>query len=494
MKDRIVAFFSGESELPRWFRWLPLGLLVLIPLYMHAARGHTATWNHDLYQNDQKVYLRIAQKLKTTDYEYFTPRQRTPGFSYVLAPFWKDDYLHQEKRSRVSEVWFEKGKQVNIWLSTILLIGLYFFFHATTGGAIPAMMATLASGFLLYVFRAGYTQPELLYWSLNVVAYYLLMRMLWAPTWKVAITGGFVSGVAFFVKAGTQPLLLLFVVSFGVKLLWDWLYHKRRPQLVTILQGATVPLVFATVLAPYLHGTYKVFGDPFYSTYSKYIMWVKAGDDSFKHEMYAIMNAGAADHPITEQDFQKTWNDNIEMMKEKSPDLWKTLSAQPTPDLPTLERYLRDHTAAEIIARPIDGLVTNHKRIQKYYTSAYSFLGLCLCAAGILTLFNYQNMWKLVCGNLPVVFYITGFFTGYLVLYGWYDGLRIGARLILSLYVPAIFSLIWFLSRKDNKIVIKIGKGGIDLQRVLFTLLFIALAVKVVAVLTGELYAEYSGA
>lgn len=485
MMKRVLAFFSGENRTPRWLRWLPLLLLALAPLYMHAARGHTETFNHVVTDNDQKVYLRIAQKLKLTDYEYFTPRQRTPGFSYLISPFWKAEYSEGKKTSSVSDLWFETGKQINIRLSLILLTALSVFFYYTIGGAIPAMMATLASGFLLYVFRAGYTQPELLYWTLNVIAYYLLMRMLWAPTWGLAVAGGLVSAAAYFVKAGTQPLLLLFVVSYGVKLVWDWIYKKKRPAISTVLKGALVPVIFTIALFPYLRGSFKEFGDPFYSTYSKYIMWVWAGEDGSddeddsKNEMYAIMNAGAADHKITEADFQKAW---------------KKLSAEPPPEIPTFGRYLRQHTTGEIAKRPIDGLVRNHKRLEKYYPSAYLFLQWLLWSALLIIVLNFRKLRPLARENLPVLFYVAGFFIGYLILYGWYDGLRIGARLILSLYVPAVFTLIWFLWKYAADTMVTIKGQRINVHRCLFSILAIVLTCKIFIVLTSELYANFSGA
>lgn len=470
---------KGDGKGPRWLRWLPLALLALIPLYLTAARGHTATFNHDDYQNDQKVYLRIAQKLKASDYEHFTPRQRTPGFSYVLSAFWKPEYVENDELSNVSETWFERGKQINIVLSVFLLAGLCVFFQRTLGGTVPALLATLACGFLLYVFRAGYTQPELLYWSLNVVAYYLLMRMLWAPGWGLAVAGGAVSAAAYFVKAGTQPLMLLFVVSYALKLAWDWWRQKKRPKLSALLQGAVVPAVFVALLAPYLMGSYRVFGNPFYSTYSKHIMWVRAGKDSFKNDMYAVMNAGAADRPITQEDFDAAW---------------KKLSDKPPPEIPTLGRYLRTHTAGEIIARPFEGLVTNHKRMQKYYPSAYLFLQWLLWTALVVAALNARKLWPQIRSHLPVVFYVTGFFAGYLVLYGWYDGLRIGARLILSLYVPAVFTLIWFIAAQTRGLVLRAGRFELNVRNIAFAMLAVVLVVKIVTVLTGELYANYSGA
>jgi hypothetical protein len=469
---------NGESKPSRWLCLLPLLLLAMVPLYLYAARAHTAKFNHDHFQNDQKVYLRVAQKLKVTDYKHFTSRQRTPGYPYLLSTAWNESY-RPDKMSKVNPEWFERAKQFNINLSVYLLIALAVFFYFTIGGAIPSMLATSASGFLLYIFRAGYTQPELLYWTFNVIAYYLLMRMLWSPTWGLAIVSGAITAAAFFIKAGTQPLMILFVVSYAVKLLWDWIYNKRKPTVTLILKGALVPVVFIAVMAPYLYGTYKVFGNPFYSTYSKYIMWVRYGENEYKTEMYAVMNAGAADRPLTKEAFN---------------DAWGKLSKDPPPEIPTFSRYAKEYSLRDFIKRPIDGIVTNQKRIQKYYSGAYSFLYWLILAAIAVGLLNFRRLWALTLEHLPVLFYITGFFLGYLALYGWYDGLRIGARLMLSLYVPALFTVIWFISKYSQGLNINIKSYSINVRNCLLAVFSIFLIIRVIAVFTGELYLNYTGA
>ena len=467
-----------KSKPGRWLCLLPLLLLAMIPLYLYAARAHTAKFNHDYFQNDQKVYLRMAQKLKSTHYTYFTSRQRTPGYPYLLSTIWDESY-RPDKGAKVNSDWFERAKQFNINLSVYLLIALAVFFYFTVGGAIPSMLATSACAFLLYVFRAGYTQPELLYWTFNVVAYYLLMRMLWAPAWGLAIAGGAITALAYFVKAGTQPLMILFVVSYAFKLLWDWMYNKQRPSASLILKGALVPVVFMAVLAPYLYGTYKVFGNPFYSTYSEHLMWVRYGEDSYKTEMYAVMDAGAADKPLTEEAFQEAWG---------------KLSKDPPPEIPTFSRYAKEQSLGDFIQRPIDGIITNEKRIKEHYPSVYEFLEWLIMTAIAIALLNIRQLWAHSLKYLPVVIYVTGFFAGYLLLYGWYDGLRIGARLMLSLYVPAVFTFIWFISRYSQGLSINLKNYSIDIRNCVLAILAIVLTIRVVVVFTSELYLLYSGA
>ncbi len=471
-------------------RWLPLGLLLLVPLYLYAARSHSEKFNTDLYQNDQKVYLRLAEQIKKKGTDYFTPRQRTPGFSYLLAPFWDENLAAEGKKSAVGEPWFERAKQINITLSVVLLAGLWFFFRRTTG-VVEAVLLTSGTGFLLYVFRAGYVQPELLYWTLNLVAFYLLARMLVSPGWLLAVIGGAVSGIAFFVKAGTQPLMLLFVVSFAIKIIWDRIHHKKPFAWQTIAQGVVVPLVFVLVLSPYLHGSYKAFGSPFYSTYSKYIMWVRVGD---KDEMYAIMRAGAAVHPITEEDFQREY---AKLKQEKG---------EPVAEqrIPTVSRYLDEHSLGEILGRPLDGIHKNHRRMERYYRSAYVLLKICFVLAVILAVWKWEAARRnpirgpspgaTAVKHLPVTLYVLGFFTGYLLLYGWYDGLKIGVRLMLSLYVPALFVLAALIRRFSDGLTITVKGHTLYVRKIVNAVLLVLIVVLSHGVLTDKLYKYYSGA
>ena len=175
-------------------------------------------------------------------------------------------------------------------------------FYARTLSATYAAVALTITAFTIYMFRAGYTQPELLYWTLNSILYFLLWRFLLKPGWLLGAICGFLAAVAFFVKAGTLPLIYLFVAAFGFKMAWEWLVLKKGWSWKTCAQGALVPALFFLTLSPYFLHSWKTFGSPTYSAYSKYIMW---GED--KDEMWAINTARAAEHPVTDGDFQREY-------------------------------------------------------------------------------------------------------------------------------------------------------------------------------------------
>ena len=496
----MLDYFTSEEE-PRWTRWLLLLFIPLGALYLIGAKGNSETFNTSrdaMYANDQKVYLRLAQDLKQSGWSLVTPRHRTPGYPYVISPFFSDDLAVEDgSKDPVSLAWFERARTVSIGLSVVCLIALYFFFRRVFP-LVESSLLVASIACLLYVFRAGYTQPELLYWTLNLVLFFLLMRMLLLPSWRLAAVAGALSAPTFLVKAGTQPLLLLFVVSFGLKLLWDRFAAGTswRETGVRLAQGALVPVLFIVCLLPYLINSNRVYGEPFYSIYSKYLMWtlpeVEKNDKLYvdKLKTWAVQNAGAGAGVISVDDYRA----KLKILKRKA--------GQPyvEPDgLPSLGRYFEKQSFAEIVARPKQGIRSTWKRMEKYYPSSWQFLKTVLWIALALALISWRWSLQGLKRHGYVAFYAVGFFVGYLILYGWYDALRIGPRLMLGLYTPALLlgMLVIYLAGRE------LSLKGVRLGRVVNLALLVLLSVTAVKILgdknsdvseeRSELYRYFSG-
>ncbi|MEM9480041.1 MAG: hypothetical protein AAGA58_10350 [Verrucomicrobiota bacterium] len=497
----LLRYFTTPDDPPH-LKWILLGFLALIPLYLSAVAAHGEKWNHGgplkpgdpetYYLNDQKVYLRAASKIHEIGLDFVAPRQRTLGYSYVLAAFY-DSSLDPETREKpISLEWFAKAKNVNAWLSVFLLIALGVFFARTLSFGFAATAITVTA-FLLYIFRASYTQPELLYWTLNSILFYLLWMMLREPRWWLGIAAGVLAAAAFFVKAGTLPLIYLFIAAFGFKMVWDWLILKRGWSWKTVLRGALVPVVFVVTLFPYLQHSWKTFGSPFYSTYSKHIMWSEDKD-----EMYAVMTAGAAEKLITDAEFQTEYRNHYQ---KRYPDA--DPSTVPVRPVPSAKRYFADNSLAEAKVRLDDGFESNRSRMKKYYPSAWKFLErsfngtivLVAIAAIGFSIGARKRLGRTILEGIPIFLYVLGFFTGYLILYAWYNELGIGVRLMLSLYVPFIFTVLWVGDRLGKSLKIPLpGGGGVYLVKVLPLILLAYAATKAHRVFTSELYVNYSGA
>ena len=396
----------------------------------------------------------------------------------------------------------------------------------------------MASGLLLFVYKAGYVQPELSYWVLNTILFVLMGRMLLKPGWRLATTCGVLSALTYFVKAGTQPLLFLFFVTWSIKVLWDYFSYRRRKgrglldegeeapkNLRAIGQGALVIALFFVLLVPYLLATQKTFGKPFYSVYTEYMMWLplEEGEDYFidKDYMWAFYGAGARERLITVDEFNTELEERVRKrvvkgskgkLDEAQIDAQVAAQYKPLSELPSASGYFDEHPFSEGVGRLQAGIERTQKRMNKYYRRAGAMLRVVgrLALVG-LALRVLMGLWarflperKFVVEDLGargglarlltrapyVIFYALGFFCGYLVLYAWYDALRVDARLLLSLYLPALFCgvlAIKFLL--DGLVAPRLIAGRpLYLGKVVNLFLLLTLTYLSIRLLGGELY------
>ena len=534
----MLDYFTSPQE-PRWTRWLLLVFIPVLVLYYVAAKGNSETKNHDVYANDQKVYLNTALKIAHDPAGYFTPRQRTPGYPYFLALFYSKDKFDVPEGSKppFDLAWFERGKTINLNLSIVLLAGLFLFCWWLLP-LVEAGLVAVASGLLLFTFKAGYVQPELSYWVLNTILFVLLGRMLLTPTWRLALVCGVLSVVTYMVKAGTQPLLFLFVVTWAIKLLWDWFSFRWRdrhgsldegeeaPRIAILAgQGAIVILVYLVLLIPYFTGTKKVFGDPFFSVYTKYMMWLPMKDDSFladRDYMWGFYYSGARSKPITVDEFNEGFEraKRARLKKEAGGKLTDAeLDAKlaeefrPVTELASRENYFEKYPLSHGIDRVEYGMMMTQKRLKKYYKRAMDMIEYAIkLALAALILRAIMWLWERFRpgrkfpvadlgedGSSPLatvarrpylIFYLLGFFLGYYVLYAWYDALGIGPRLVLSLYLPLLFVAVMGMNLAFRGLAVPglIGGRPLYLGKVANVLLVVMLVYLSCKLMTGELY------
>jgi hypothetical protein len=538
----MLSYLTSPDE-PRWTRWLLLVFVPLLLLYYVAANGNSETKNDDVYANDQKVYLNTASRIANDPSGYFTPRQRTPGYPYFLSLFYSKDKFNVPDGSKppFAPAWFERGKTINLVLSVFLLAGLFLFCRRLLP-IVESGLVTVASGLLLFTFKAAYVQPELSYWVLNTILFVRLGKMLLAPGWRLAVGCGLLSVVAYFVKAGTQPLLFLFVVTWAIKLLWDWISYRRRngsgrldvgeeaPRTgIVALQGALVIAIYLLLLIPYFSGTKKQFGDPFFSVYTEYMMWLPMEGDGFlvdRDYMWAFYYAGARSRPITVDEFN-TSLERATRSRLKGEAKGRLSGAEldalvaedfhPVSELPSRENYFARYSLVHSADRVVHGLTMLNKRIKKYYKRAMTMLAyvvkLALVALALrVAMWCWERYcpgrvffvedrsppevprpWALLARRPYLLFYAAGFFCGYLVLYAWYDALGIGPRLMLSLYLPGLVMAVWALRWLCAGLVVPRLPGGrlLFLGKVANLLLVAALVYLSIKLMTGELY-QYS--
>ena len=490
-------------------RWLALLFVPLLLLYYVAAKGNSETKNHEVKAKDQKVYLNTASRIAQDPAGYVTPRQRTPGYSYFLSLFYSKEKFDVPAGTSppFALAWFERGKAINLNLSVVLLAGLFLFCRARLP-LVESGIITVASGLLLFTYKAGYVQPELSYWVLSTALFVLMARMLLEPGWWLATACGLLSVLTYFVKASTQPLLFLFLVTWMFKLLWDCLSYRHRRARGLLREGEEAPRtwrnaaqgglvisIFMLMLVPYYSGTYKHFGKPFYSVYTEYMIWLPMEDDGSylvsKDYMWAFYEAGVRERRISVDDF------NTELRKRVVKRVAETYPGEPSgeafeariadeyrplDELPSASGYFKKHGLKSGVARISAGLERTQRRLDKYYLRADSMLSfvwkMVIAGAALRLLMCLWRRFRpgrrfivedlaqrspfasLVARSPYLLFYACGFFVGYLVLYAWYDALGLDARLMLSLYLPLLFTGIVVLRSLFEGLVIPRLIGG----------------------------------
>ncbi|MGI9241110.1 MAG: hypothetical protein ACR2RV_09925 [Verrucomicrobiales bacterium] len=504
----MFSYLTSPEE-PRWTRWLLLLFVPLLILYYVAAKGNGETKNHDVTMKDQKVYLNTANRIAHDPVGYFTPRQRTPGYPYFLSLFYSKEKFDVPAGTKppFAPGWFERGKAINLNLSVVLLAGLFLFCKWRLP-LVESGIITVATGLLLFTYKAGYVQPELCYWVLNTVLFVLMAKMLIEPSWRLATVCGFLSALTYFIKAGTQPLLFLFLVTWVLKLIWDRLsYYRRRssgrleegeaaPQTWSNAgQGALVIGIFMVVLVPYYSGTKERFGKPFYSVYTDYMMWLPLKDDGSnlvnKDHMWAFYGSDVRERRISVEEFNAALEKRVRKRIKKeggkglSEEALEARIAEendPLVELPSASGYFQDHGVESAIGRVSAGLERTQKRLRKYYRRAMSMLtfvwkvALAGVALRLLMLLWHRfvpgrrfpvedrkqgaPLAELLSRSPYLLFYVLGFFLGYLAVYAWYDALGIDARLVLSLYLPLLFCGVVVLRAAYDGLVIPGVVGG----------------------------------
>jgi hypothetical protein len=376
-------------------------------LYWYGASLQMTTVNTNMGYTDQSAYMRYAGDLYKSGYTYIGDRNRMPVYPFLQSLFYNPKLQ--------SEVFFQEGKLRNLILSMLILVVLALIFFRNFD-ALHAINSSLIIAFTIFIFKAGWFQAELLFYFLNFTLFYLLWRLLQRPSYLLAILAGIVAGLAHLTKASILPGLVIWLLVASLQHLWN-MFHQRRlaeQNTLTFLSKshlAVVPLVGLVFLAsvfPYIQTSKRVFGSYFYNVNSTFYMWY----DSWKEATNGTKAHGD----------RLGWPD------------------MPPEEIPSMSKYLREHSAIQISLRFVNGgQVVMEQVIHSYgyfkYIAFYS--GLMLLAA----LWQWKRTWKLIQANLFLVSFAVIYFTAYFLLYSWYSPIVPGNRLILAQFVPLLFAV-----------------------------------------------------
>ncbi len=437
------------------------GALLALCLYWYGAGVHSRRVNTDADRYDQSAYMEYAKKLHDTRYTYVGGRNRMPVYPFIMSLFYTpgmDD-----------NAYFERGKKINTVLSLLVLLAVSVIFLKRFP-LHDALNCLLIAAFSVFIFRAAYFQAEVLYYFLFLCVFLLLVHLYIAPNWKLAIAAGAVIGITHLTKASVLPALLLFVLFAGARecyLCYGRLRGAEKgleQRLQTLRRTASIAvtvLVFLLVVFPYIRTSKRIFGAYFYNVNSTFYMWCDTVDEW--------------------KNGPKAHGDRVGW-----PDM-------PEDQIPSLKKYLREHTAGQIVRRIIEGHRIALRSCRwsygyfKYVVLYFTFF-LFLCAA------NLKKMLQVVREHFFTIGFVVTLFGAYFFVNGWYNYMVPQVRHILAFFLPFMFCVLYagatvFAGTLPFTLA---GKKG-DARTVFNVVISCIIAVDIYLVLTGRLLAMQGG-
>ena len=391
-------------------------LLLFIPLlalFLWGVNCQSSQVNIDMNTIDQDAYRNYTKQIVESNYQHIGDRNRMPIYPHIMSIFYhppmSDDAL------------FAVAKQANTVISLIVLaVALAIFRHYVPWP--DAITAVLVAAFTVFVYKAPFFQAEVLFYGLNFILFVLLCELVTRPRWFVAVLAGMVAGLAHLTKASVIPaiwlglgcLILLSIFQLFVAQRQHWAAPARSAVYATLLTAILFVLVFLMVVFPYIRTSNARFGQYFYNVNSTFYIW---------YDSWEEVKLGTRAH-----------GDRIGW-----PDM-------PPEQIPSLRKYLDDHTAAQILERVSQGL----KSVWSMALTSYGYAPFVLMygAASMLLLWQERRFLSAQFSRHALVvlsIFVIGYFVGYLLLNAWYTRIAFGNRFVLALFLPMLFCFAWIV-------------------------------------------------
>jgi hypothetical protein len=407
---------------------LVVGAIFFLSLYSYGAIEHARRVNLDVSRVDQAAYLSYAQDLYDSNYNVVGGRNRMPVYPFLLSFIYQPDFSEND--------FFTRSKYFNIALSASLLPAIFWLFRQRLS-LIQTLGLWLITTFTVFMFRAGYAQVELLFYFLNFCCFLLLWRMLKQPAWTLAIATGFTLGVTHLTKASIAPAIAIFIFVFLIQQVYSLYcsYQQNRKAdrgqqlslgaifkktvLSNLVNLALVVVIFLLTISPYIYTSKRAFGSYFYNVNSTFYIW---------YNSWAEAENGTRLHGDS-----------------------KGYPQMPPEEIPSLQKYLREHTAQQIFDRFWNGI----DRVFYIAGQSYGYLKyivLYTSVVVIISLINWQNTMAIARQHWAVLLFLLLYFVSYLLLYAWYVPIASGNRFTLAQFMPVMFFLAAVLSTHQHQL------------------------------------------
>ena len=463
------------------------GILIATVLYVNGALSHAREVNFDRHRMDQSAYMAYAKSLADSGYTFVGGRNRMP-----IYPLLQSFFVYRSGMS--DEDFFELGKRFNIGLSVILLLALIPIFTRHLPWH-PTLNLMLIVAFTLYLFKAAYFQTEVLFFFANICSFLLLNQMLHRPTWKRGIVTGIVLGLAHLTKGSVLGGPIIYVcVAVAQEIIRKFTSLKAdakraqpedeagmtadehgsdkaeirpspgqpaAPLPLRLISIACVVVFFLLTVSPYITTSKRVFGHYFYNVNTTFYIWYDSWEEA--------------------KQGTRAYGDRVGW-----PDM-------PPEEIPTLQKYLREHTLQQIVEREFNGLqVVWDEAVHSYgyfkYFALYTLFTLLVLAL------NWPHTTELFKRYTALWVFNLLYFSAYLLLYAWYVPIAYGNRLTLGQFIPLMFALSFVIYRLIPDLPAFTLKGKRFSLAQLFSLLItLILSVDLYSILTYRILTLYGG-
>ncbi len=442
--------------------WVILAIAVgvfLAILYWLGAQQNLIRVNTDPRRRDQNAYIGYAEDLLNEEYSHVGNRNRMPVYSFLLS------FALNPAEPR--EVAFVRAKYFSLALSLALLVAIGALFFRSFS-PLEASTLLLITAFALYIFRAAYVQPELLYYTLVAFLFVWMLRYLIRPSIALAVAIGVLAGLAHLTKASVLPGLGVFLlVAFG----WSVsraLRNARRTGTRGVpiesfshtVNLALVAAFFLLTVFPYIKTSWYRFGKPFYNVNSTFYVWYDTWEEAERGTKAHGDRSGWPDMPASE--------------------------------IPSYRKYIREHTPGDMVGRILRGAsLTAQEAADSFGYAKYVVLFSLACVVALCL--NWRSLGDALRGYPQVAVFLVVYFLAYAVLYAWFAQIAEGNRLVLAQLVPLLLSLTYAIRFALHGRNLECLGRRVSLLNLLYALFLAVVVLDIRAVTTHRILSMFGG-
>lgn len=395
-----------------------IAVLLILVVYGFEAHARRQWMASPATQGDQGAYLTYAKQIYDGHYTFVGDRNRMPVFPFLLSLIYRPGMSEKE--------FLNSAQAFNVNLSIALLLFLWLIFRKFVP-TFHALALLVITAFGVFIYRAVLVQAEVLFYFISFCGFLLLLRMLTAPRWWLALLSGATMGIAHLTKASVLPALVVWAAVFLVQIFSNDRARRggdsgnawRGLGMLLLVIGA-----FAAVIFPYIRTSKNVYGSYFYNMNSTFMMWC----DSLPEGEAFLIAYGEAGK-------------------------WREL---PADKIPSATKYWREHSVSQIghrLAHGLRGVATQNAMAIAYYKFMFVFAFIA-----VFRLMRHPRSALRLIGEkpFPAAFCLL-FFLVYALLYAWYDPIIRDTRFILSTFLPFVFAASLFILALEKDRTIAIG-------------------------------------